>query len=93
MDYKLFQYNGDIDNYTSALENLKGVEKYFATEVEKEAMDIKPFTKTHFSPLMARNKPDSGVRVIVDLSWPIGQSVNSYKHSVTYVWIPLITLC
>ena len=55
--------------------------KYFATEVQKEAMtgpfDIKPFAKTHFSPLMARDKPDGGVRVIVDLSWPIGQSVNS----------------
>ena len=81
LDYKLFQYNDDIDNHKSTLENPKGVDKYFATEVEKEAMaglfDIKPFTKTHFSPLMARNKPDGGVRVIVDLSWLIGQSVNS----------------
>ena len=30
-----------------------------------------------FSPFRARDKPDGNVRVIVDLSWPIGQSVNS----------------
>ena len=35
-----------------------------------------PFEKLHVSPLMARDKPDGGVRVIVDLSWPLGQSVN-----------------
>ena len=28
----------------------------------------------HYSPLMARSKPDGGTRVIVD--WPIGSSVN-----------------
>ena len=38
---------------------------------------IQPFTKTHFSPLMARNKPDGGAIVIVDISWHIGQTVNS----------------
>ena len=37
----------------------------------------KPFETMHFSPLMARDKPDGRVRVIVDLSWPLGQSVNS----------------
>ena len=40
--------------------------------------DIKPFTKTYFSPLMDRNKLDGGVFVIVDLSRPIGQSVNGF---------------
>ena len=81
LDYNLFQYNETVDNHKSALQNPSGVVKYFATEVQKEAMagpfDIKPFSKTHFSPLMARDKPDGGVRVIVDLSWPIGRSVNS----------------
>ena len=81
LDYNLFQYNEMVDNHKSALQNSDGVVKYFATEVQKEAMtgpfDVKPFTKTHFSLLMARSKPDGGVRVIVDLSWPIGQSVNS----------------
>ena len=81
LDYNLFQYNEIVDNHKSALQNPNGVVKYFATEVQKEAMagpfDVKPFTKTHFSPLMARDKPDGGICVIVDLSWPIGQSVNS----------------
>ena len=37
---------------------------------------IRPFDM-HFSHLMARLKPDGGIRVIVDLSWPHGSSVNS----------------
>ena len=56
LDFNLFQYNETVDNHKSALQNL--------TEVQKEAMagpfDIQPFTKTHFSPLMARDKPDGG---------------------------------
>ena len=36
-----------------------------------------PFKEIHYSPLMARNKPDGGVRIIVDLPWPLGASVNS----------------
>ena len=52
LDYNLFQYKEIVDNHKSALQNPNGVVKYFATEVQKEAMaglfDIKPFTKTHF---------------------------------------------
>ena len=44
------------------------------------SFEHKPFERMHYSPLMARDKPDGGggVRVIVDLSWPMGSSVNSY---------------
>ena len=52
LDYNLFQYNETVDNHKSALQNPNGVVKYFATEVQKEAMagpfDIKPFTKHIF---------------------------------------------
>ena len=52
LDYKVFQYNANFNNHRFALESPRGVEKYFAMEVEKEAMagpfDIKLFTKTHF---------------------------------------------
>ena len=43
---------------------------------------------THYSALMARDKPDGGVRIIVDLSWPIGQSVNSCVAADIYDNIP-----
>ena len=61
-------------------------------EVSKRAMfgpiNQSPFLKTHLSPLMARDKPDGGVRVIVDLSWPLGANVNSCIPSDFYDDIP-----
>ena len=82
VDHENFTYNENITNHTSATRNSKGVNKYFNTEVEELAMvgpmEESPFIKTHYSPIMARDKPDGSIRVIVDLSWPIGQGVNSY---------------
>ena len=46
-----------------------------------EPLDTSPFSKTHFSPLLARNKPDGGVCVIVELAWPLGQGINSCINS------------
>ena len=79
LDYDVFQFKEEIKNHASALQRPEGVDKYFNVEVEKQAMvgpiEEIPFKKLHVSPLMARDKPDGGVRVIVDLSWPLGQSV------------------
>ena len=47
-----------------------------------------PFKNIHFSPLMAREKPYGGIRVIVDLSWPLGASVYSCIPSDIYDDIP-----
>ena len=44
---------------------------------DKPDDDQEPFEKIHYSPLMARDKPDGGVCVMVDLSWPLFNSVNS----------------
>ena len=81
IDYNKFTPNTQIINHKSASCRPDGVDKYFQTETSKQAMlgpfDEQPFETMHFSPLMARDKPDGGVRVIVDLSWPLGQSVNS----------------
>ena len=81
IDYGKFSYNTNVSNHFSAMCREKGVDKYFQIETSKNAIlgpfDNKPFEEMHFSPLMARDKPDGNVRVIVDLSWPIGQSVNS----------------
>ena len=81
IDYNTFVPNTHIVNHKSAICRPEGVNKYFQIETSKQAMlgpfDKQPFDAMHFSPLMARDKPDGGVRVIVDLSWPLGQSVNS----------------
>ena len=82
IDYKIFCFNTVVRNHESALRSIAGDDKYFAEEVALGAMvgplDKSPFIKTHYSHLMARSKPDGGTRVIVDLSWPINASVNSY---------------
>ena len=81
IDYAKFSYNDNVSNHFSARCREKGVDGYFEVETSKNAIlgpfDKNPFQEMHFSPLMARDKPDGKVRLIVDLSWPIGQSVNS----------------
>ena len=80
IDYNLLQFNNKVDNHPSAYQYTQGVDKYFKEEVKFNAM-VGPMKETpfaiHYSPLMARSKPDGGTRVIVDLSWPIGASVNN----------------
>ena len=81
IDYELFQFNQNVTNHPSARRDIVGVNEYFEAEVGYGAMvgplAMQPFEKMHFSPLMARPKPDGSTRVIVDLSWPHGNSVNS----------------
>ena len=66
----------------SAIEYPNDVEAYIKEETEHQAI-LGPFTKNpipggHCSPFMTRSKPNSDRRrVIVDLSWPIGESVNA----------------
>ena len=60
-----------------------GVLKYFNTEVSKKAM-YGPFKNMHFSPLISRPKPDGGTHIIVDLSWPLGSTVDSCVLSDVY---------
>ena len=61
---------------------------YSNTKVNKKAtfgpFKQSPFKNIHFSSLMARDKPDGSVRVIVELSWPLGASVNSCIPSDVY---------
>ena len=82
VDFNIFQCNTQVVNHSSAWQRKQGVHKYFTTEVSKKAMlgpfENFPFDKVHYLPLMARDKPDGGVCVIVDLSWPVHKSVNSY---------------
>ena len=92
VDYQIFQFSSFTKNHASALLRPQGVDKYFKVEKEKNLIygpfKNSPFNQTHYSPLMARDKPDGGVRIIVDLSWPIGQSVNSCVATDIYDNIP-----
>ena len=69
-------------NHASALRNPQAVDKFISKELSKEALlgpfDSPPFSPwTQISPLLTRDKPDgSGKRVIIDLSFPPGSSVN-----------------
>ena len=69
-------------NHKSAMDHPKDIEAYLAEEKSFNAI-VGPFKdhpcpKGHMSPFMTREKPDSNTRhVIIDLSWPLGQSVNS----------------
>ena len=69
-------------NHASALKFPKEIAKFIQKELDKDAL-LGPFKKppfdlwTQISPLMTRDKPDgSGKRVIIDLSFPVGASVN-----------------
>ena len=69
-------------NHASATRNPAAVDAFIEKELGKEALlgpferpPFEPWTQT--SPLMTRDKPDgSGKRVIIDLSFPEGSSVN-----------------
>ena len=81
-------------NHASTIANRHAVDKYLATELAHHAI-AGPFTQApfeqwfHVSPMMLRDKKNTDEkRVIVDLSWPIGQSVNSSIPYDTYEGSP-----
>ena len=70
-----------VMNHTSAVAFPEVVDEYLDTEVILNVMvgpfHISPFHKMHVSPMIMHSKPDGSRRLIVDLSWPHGTSVNS----------------
>ena len=72
----------DKENHKSAVLFPDHVTKYIVEE-QKFGAIIGPFEKSliknlHYSPFMTRDKPNSeNRRVILDLSWPRGESVNA----------------
>ena len=79
---RLCSLKHDKVNHKSAVEFPQDVEKYIQEERSFGAI-IGPFEKApienlHYSPFMTRHKPNSDTRrVILDLSWPRGDSVNA----------------
>ena len=75
-------------NHKSATANPDHVDQYIREEISHDAMlgpyDTPPF-ELHTSPFMTRDKANSNnKRVIVDLSWPIGNSVNNGSSGSKY---------
>ena len=81
-------------NHTSATAHAADVEHYLATELDHQAL-LGPFAGPpaiycHFSPLMTRSKKNSVFRrVIIDLSWPKGYSVNDGISRSEYIDGPM----
>ena len=82
LEYKDFKYNTTVDNHPSASHFPQAVNDYLQTEISYNVIvgpfDIPPFEKLHVSPMMTRPKPDGSCGIIVDMSWPQGDSVNSH---------------
>ena len=77
-------------NHPSARNFKEDIDHYIATERGFGALggpfDSPPFTYTQLSPLMTRPKKDSvHRRVIMDLSWPPGESINDAIQGKDYV--------
>ena len=79
------------DNHTSVTKFPDHVDTYLKTELEHGAIagcfTEPPYGKaTHVSPFMSRNKIDSdNRRIIIDLSWPLQNSVNYFTPSNIYM--------
>ena len=80
----------DNKNHSSAADFPLDIEVYLKEEIEHGAI-LGPFSKSpipdcHKSPFMTREKPNSAHRrVIIDLSWPKGASVNTGVTNESYV--------
>ena len=69
-------------NHKSATKYPDHVAVYLAEELQHQAIlgpfKQPPIDKLHTSPFTTRDKPNSANRrVIIDLSWPLGESVNA----------------
>ena len=85
----------EIGNHSSATEFPADVDAYIEEECKFGALlgpfDVNPIENAHNSPFMTRNKLNSDRRrVIIDLSWPLGASVNSGIDKNTYLDAPFM---
>ena len=83
LDYnRCYNIQSEKINHKSALQYTSHVDIYLTDEMNHVAMlgpfKDPPFEKLYTSPFVTREKSSSDKRrVIIDLSWPKGQSVNS----------------
>ena len=85
----------EVGNHSSATEFPADVDAYIEEECKFGALlgpfDANPIESAHNSPFMTRHKPNSDRRrVIIDLSWPLGASVNLGIDKNTYLDTPFM---
>ena len=82
--------NHDGVNHKTATDFPTDVDAYIQEEIQYGAIvgpfDENPIVGSHISPIMTRPKPNSDTRrVIIDLSWPKGESVNDGVDKLSYM--------
>ena len=82
-------------NHPSAVEFPEDIKAYLAEEMQHDAIlgpyDSKPIEDLHISPMMTRDKPNAPHRrVIIDLSFPQGQSINAGIPKDQYLGTPFV---
>ena len=87
----------EVGNHSSANEFPADIDAYIEEECKFGALldlfDVNPIENAHNSPFMTRNKPNSDRRrVITDLSWPLGSSVNSGIDKNTFLDDPFMLM-
>ena len=85
-----YHLSSDSTNHKSAVEFPNHVDAYLQEELKFGAIlgpyRQHPIDDAHFSPFMTREKSGSDKRrVIIDLSWPKGASVNDGIHKDSYL--------
>ena len=85
-------------NHKSALNYPDHVETYLQEEIDHKAIfglyKNSPIENLHIGPLMTREKPNSvNRRVIIDLSWPHGGSVNAGVPTDRYRFCHYLSVC
>ena len=85
--------NNESGNHKSATEFPNDIDSYIAEELKYDALlgpfESHPIAAGHCSPFMSRSKPNSDRRrVIIDLSWPLGASVNAGIDKTSYLGSP-----
>ena len=83
------KFQQDRTNHPSAINYPDHVDTYLKEEIKQGAL-VGPFknpmANLHVSPFMTREKSDSvNRRVIVDLSWPKGGSINDWVSDNVYL--------
>ena len=75
-------HNTDVCNHQSALQYPVDISKYLKKEIELGAMlgpiSVVNHLEYHCSPVMSRPKEGDSRRVILDLSYPRGKSLNDH---------------
>ena len=97
INYDMFCHNSEIANHASATNFPQDVDIYIRTELQHNALaglfKTMPIKSFHCSPLLFHPKEGNSRRIIVDLSYPEGNSVNSnilkdeydgYKFQLSY---------